>query len=239
MHYSRRLYLISLLLICTFYSCPASSQNIHIESLSKQLEQGLNNKNLFSLKNLFIEKSFNKLEKQYENLTKNYKEIEWSINPKDNYKDNNYLDIRITSNRYIGSLKYYLDSRQTIKLETNNNNKIIDYKIVNAESILRSDDNNLKIKINSPQKVLTGERYDFDLIIEEPMDNSFITGEMIALKNSSSNKQLSIPFKMKPKLSGGLFKSITAPLQSGSQIISAIIVHQKGIFTVTKTIEVD
>ena len=239
MHYSRRLNLISFLLICTFYSSPVSSQNIHIESVSKQLEKSLNKKNLFPLKNLFTEESFNKFEKQYERFTKNYKEIEWSINPKNEYKIKKYLDVRITSKRFIGGLKYYLDSRQTIKLETNSNFKITGYRVLNEESILKSYDKDLEIQVNSPQKVSTGERYHFDLIIETPIDNSFITGEMIALKNSSSNKQLSIPFKMKPKLSGGLFKSITAPLQSGSQIISAIIVHQKGVFTVTKKIEVD
>ncbi len=211
---------------------------MHIESLSKQLEKGLNKKNLFSLKNLFIEKSFNKFKKQYDNFTKNYKETEWSINPKNDYKNKKYLNIRITSTRYIGNLKYYLDSRQTIKLETNNN-KIIAYRILNEESILKSYNKDLKIKVNSPHKVSTGKRYHFDLIIEKPIDNSFIAGEMIALKDSNSNKQFSIPFKIKPKGSGGLFKSITAPLQPGSQTISGIIVHKKGIFTVTKKIEVD
>ncbi len=238
MHYSRRLNLISFLLICIFYSSPATSQNIHIQSLSKQLEKGLNKQNLLSLKNLFIEKSFNKFEKQYDNFTKNYKEIEWSIKPKNDYKNKKYLDVKITSKRYIGSLQYDLDSRQTIELETNNN-KIIDYKIINAESILKSYTKQLKIKVNSPQTVVTGERYHFDLIIEKPIDNSFITGEMIVLQNTRSNQQLSIPFGMKAKGSGGLFKSITAPLQPGSQTITAIIAHQKGIFTITKKIEVD
>lgn len=239
MHYSKGIHLISFLLICTFYSSPASSQNIHIESLSKQLEKGLNNNNLFSLKNLFTEKSFSKFKKQYDNFTRNYQETEWSINPKDDYRNKDYLDVKITSQRYIGSLKYYLDSRQTMKLETNNNNKIIAYRILNEESILKSYNKDLEIKVNSPQQVSTGERYDFDLIIEKPIDGSFIAGEMIALKNNNSTKQLSIPFRMKPKSSGGLFKSITAPLQPGSQTISAIIVHQKGIFTVTKRIKVD
>ncbi len=238
MHYSRRLNLISFLLICTSISIPASSQNIHIQSLSKQLEKALNKKNLFSLKSLFSERSFNKFEKQYDNFTKNYKEIEWSINPKNNDKNENYLDVQLTSKRYIGGLEYELDSRQTIKLETKNN-KIIAYRLVNSESILKSFNKDLKIKVNSPQKVSTGERYHFDLIIEKPINNSFITGEMIALQNTSSKKQLSIPFGMKPKSSGGLFKSIIAPLKPGSQTISAIIAHQNGIFTVTKKIEVD
>ncbi len=239
MHYSRRLLLISFFLICTFYSSPASSQNIHIESLGKQLEKGLNKKNLFSLKKLFIEKAFKSFEKRYYDFEKNYKEIEWEINPKNDYENKTYLDVRITSKRYIGSLKYDLTSRQTIKLELNNNNKIIAYRILNEESILKSYNKDLKIKVNSPDKVNTGERYDFDLIIEKPIDNSFITGEMIALKSSNSNKQVSEPFGMKTKGSGGLFKSITAPLKPGTQTLSAIIAHQKGIFTITKKIEID
>ncbi len=238
MHYSLRLNLISFLLICSFGSSPASSQDIQIEFLSKQLEKGLNNKNLFALKQLFIEESFRKFENQYDNFTKNYKEIEWSINPKNDYKNKQYLDIKITSKRYIGSLKYDLDSRQTIKLETNNN-QITDYIILNEESILKSYNKDLKIQVNSPQKVSAGERYHFDLIIEKPIDNSFITGEMITLNKSNSNKQFSIPFGMRPKGSGGLFKTITAPLQPGSQTIAAIIAHQKGIFTITKKVEVD
>ena len=45
-------------------------------------------------------------------------------------------------------------------------------------------------------------------------------------------------FGIKPNQSGGLFKYIQAPLETGSQTISAIITHQEGIYLITKKIKV-
>ena len=87
-------------------------------------------------------------------------------------------------------------------------------------------------------RVLSGEKYEMNLIIEHPLDNSIIASGMIILNNEDSKKKSNNIFAIKPNQAGGLFKYIQAPLKPGSQTISAIITHPKGIYSITKKIEV-
>ena len=106
------------------------------------------------------------------------------------------------------------------------------------ESILNTQDSQLIVKIISPDKVLTGERYEINLIIENPLDNSLTASGMIVLKNEDNKTISNDIFGIKPNQSGGLFKYIQAPLEPGFQTISAIITHQEGIYLITKKIKV-
>ncbi len=94
------------------------------------------------------------------------------------------------------------------------------------------------VKIISPDKVFTGERYEINLIIEKPLDNSLTASGMIILKNNDKMTISNDLFGIKPNQSGGLFKYIQAPLESGTQTISAIITHPEGIYSITKKIKV-
>ncbi len=144
---------------------------------------------------------------------------------------------KIISTRKINDQIYNLYTKQTVKVETYKN-KIKGYKVIDEESILNSQSSPLIIKIVSPNKVLTGERYEMNLIIENPLDNSFTASGMIVLKNEDNKKISNDIFGIKPNQSGGLFKYIQAPLTPGSQTISAIITHPEGIYLITKKIKV-
>ena len=76
------------------------------------------------------------------------------------------------------------------------------------------------------------------MIIEKPLDDSLTAGGMIILKNTEKMNLSNDLFSIRPNQSGGLFKYIQAPLEPGSQIISAIITHPKGIYSFTKKIKV-
>ncbi len=132
---------------------------------------------------------------------------------------------------------YNLYTKQTVKVETYKN-KIKGYEVIDEESILNSQKSPLIINIISPEKVLTGEKYEMNLIVEEPLDNSLIATGLIVLNNKEKINILNNKFGIKPNQSGGLFKYIQAPLKPGSQTISAIITHPKGIYLITKKIKV-
>ena len=124
-----------------------------------------------------------------------------------------------------------------IEIETYKN-KIKSYQVIDEESILNSQQSPLIVKIISPDKVLTGERYEINLIIERPLDNSLTASGIIVLKNNEKRILSNDFFGIKPNQSGGLFKYIQAPLEPGSQTISAIITHPEGIYSFTKKIKV-
>ena len=229
---------IVFLLLCPLIINSASSENIDDKFLINQLEEILNQRKDNLLKKLFLQKSFNQFNKQYLAFRKKYKDAKWSIQPVKNVKNKSLLDIKIISKREINNQIYNLYTKQTVEFETYKN-KIKVYEVINEESILNSQKSPLIIKIISPDKVLTGEKYEINFIIEKPLDNSLTASGMIILKNKEKKNISNDVFGITPNQSGGLFKYIQAPLKPGSQTISAIITHPEGIYLITKKIKVD
>ena len=215
----------------------AISKNIDNQLFSNQLEEILNQRKDHLLKNLFSQKSFSKFNKQYLAFKNKYKDSKWSIKMISNDQHKSLLDVNINSTRTINDQIYDLQSKQTVKIETFKN-KIKDYQVIDEESILNSQDSPLSVKLISPEKVLTGERYEINLIIENPLDNALTASGMIVIKDNEKMKLSNDRFGIKPDQSGGLFKYIQAPLEPGYQTISAIITHPEGIYSITKKIKV-
>ena len=229
--------LIGFLLLHPLLINCALSQNINNQLLSNQLEEILNERKDNLLKDVFSKQSFYKFNKQSLAFRNKYKDSKWSIKMTRNDQKNSILDVKIKSTRTIGDQVYNLHTKQTVEIETYKN-KIKNYKVIDEESILSSQESPLIVKIISPDKVLTGERYEINLIIEKPLDDSLTAGGMIILKNTEKMNLSNDLFSIIPNQSGGLFKYIQAPLEPGSQIISAIITHPKGIYSFTKKIKV-
>jgi hypothetical protein len=211
-------------------------KNVDKLVLSDQLEEILNLRKDHLLKDLFLQKSFNQFYKRYQAFREKYKDAKWSIKPVRIGQNKSLLNIKIISTREINDQVYNLHTKQTVKIKTHKN-KIKEYKVIDEESILNSQKSPLIIKIIAPDKVVTGEKYEMNLIIENPLDNLLTASGMIVLKNENNNISNDI-FGIKPNQSGGLFKYIQAPLQPGSQTISAIITHPEGIYLMTKKIKV-
>lgn len=229
--------LIGFLLLHPLLINCALSQNINNQLLGNQLEEILNERKDNLLKDVFSKRSFSKFNKQSLAFRNKYKDSKWSIKMTRNDPKKSLLDVKIKSTRTIGNQTYNLYTKQTVEIETYKN-KIKNYKVIDEESILSSQESPLIVKIISPDKVLTGERYEINLIIEKPLDDSLTAGGMIILKNNEKINLSNDLFSIIPNQSGGLFKYIQAPLEPGSQIISAIITHPKGIYSFTKKIKV-
>ena len=229
--------LISFLLLYPLSFNSALSKDIDNQLLSSQLEETLNENKRALLKDLFLQSSFKKFDKKHLVFKRNYKDTKWSINTISNDLGKTVLDVQIKSQTEINDQIYNLNSKQTVQIETFEN-KIKSYQVINEESILSSQNSPLVVKIISPDNVLTGERYEINLIIDKPLDNSLIASGMIVLKNNENINISNDRFGIKPNLSGGLFKYIQAPLEPGYQIISAIITHPEGIYSITKKIKV-
>ncbi len=215
----------------------ALSKNIDNYLLSHQLEAILNQRKYDLMKDLFLQESFKKFDKEYLDFRTIYKDAKWEIKPIKSTPDKVLLNVNISSKREIDDQIYKLNSKQIIEIITLKN-KIKSYKVIHQESTLNSQGSPLVVKIISPNKVLTGERYEMNLIIEKPLDNSIIASGMIVLKNNENINISNENFGIRPNQSGGLFKYIQAPLEPGFQTISAIITHPEGIYSMTKKIKV-
>ena len=84
-------------------------------------------------------------------------------------------------------------------------------------------------------RVLTGSKYDIDIILNKPLEEVIIAG---AIKAHQENSFFEQEISLEPLASGGIFKMTRAPSQPGIQIWSGIIAHPQGIITFTKSIDI-
>ena len=107
--------------------------------------------------------------------------------------------------------------------------------IKNLFTTIRNDDNKLDISFKIPDRVLTGSKYDIDIVLNEPLEEKIIAG---AIKPHRINSFFEQEILLEPLVSGGIFKMTRAPLKPGTQIWSGIIAHPDGMITFTKSIEI-
>jgi hypothetical protein len=63
--------------------------------------------------------------------------------------------------------------------------------VISQESLLRSGKRPLQVSMGIPDVVLTGSRYDIDLIVDEPLGQAIVAGGVIEL----TDQQLAPPFR--------------------------------------------
>ena len=107
--------------------------------------------------------------------------------------------------------------------------------IKNLFTTIRTDNNKIHIIFKIPDKVLTGSKYDIDIILNKPLEEVIIAG---AIKPHQVNSYFEQEILLEPLASGGIFKITRAPSKPGIQIWSGIIAHPKGIITFTKSINI-
>ena len=89
-----------------------------------------------------------------------------------------------------------------------------------------------------PDVVLTGSRYDIDLIEDEPLGQATLAGGVIELSDQQLATLSRPNLQLAPLGGGGLFKSVQAPQRPGSQTWALMLVHPDGIVTATKRVQI-
>ena len=113
--------------------------------------------------------------------------------------------------------------------------KIDKGNIRNLFTTIRNDDKKVDISFKIPDKVLTGSKYDIDIILNKPLEEVIIAG---AIKPHQLNTFFEQEISLEPLASGGIFKVTRAPSKPGIQIWSGIIAHPEGMITFTKSIDI-
>ena len=229
---------LSSFLFFTWTAIPVHGGRKDIEILSNNLEKALNNKQESIFQKLFINKDAEKLQSEYKNFLAKFPNAKWEITPKGiNKEGNNIMEVFIQADKIIGDYKYNLNSTQIIIVEQNQG-KVLSHSIVSQTSIMNSSAKELKINLAIPNKVLTGSKYDVDIILKEPLGDSIIAGGLIEI--SQENDQAISPYiHLSPISAGGIFRSVKAPLKPGKQKLAALIAHPDGLIAVTKIIKVN
>ena len=212
----------------------AITQNTNVD-IRKNLENALNTRNLKLIKNNFKEDENFKIPEQFKEIIKDFPNSKWQIKrlSGENSKEK-IFNIKVNGTKIVNGEIYFLESNFKY-LFSIQNDKINNGNIKNLLTTIRNDQNKIDIIFRIPKKVLTGTKYDIDIILNEPLGDVIIAGGIISHQDDSYlNQEINI----EPLASGGIFKTTRASSEPARQIWSGIIAHPKGTISFTKSVEI-
>ena len=203
--------------------------------LRRNIENALNSRNLKFIKQSFTNEENLKITKKFSKILKEFPDSKWKIKKlKSNNPSEEIYQIKVIGKKLVQGEIYMLESKFNY-LFSAVNGKINQGTIKKLFTIIRSDDKKIDINFSIPDKVLTGTKYDIDIILNEPLEEVIIAG---GIKAHQVESFLEPEIDLEPLVSGGIYKMTRAPSKPGIQIWSGIIAHPKGIITFTKSIEI-
>ena len=212
----------------------ARSQTLKVDFI-RNLENSLNTRDLeFIRKNFRNDKNKN-IPKQFSNLINDFPDSKWQIKRlKSSIPDKDILRINVSGKKVINGEIHMLESDFDY-LVSIANGKIDEGIIKNLFTTIRNDDKKIDISFKIPEKVLTGSKYDIDIILNKPLEDVIIAG---SIKPHEVNSFFEQEILLEPLATGGIFKMTRAPSKPGIQIWTGMIAHPKGIITFTKSIDI-
>ena len=222
------------LIIYLIFPKLAITQNTNID-ITKNLENALNTRNLELIRKNFTSKENLKLQKKFTEIINDFPDSKWEIRrlSEVNSKDK-LFDIKVNGKKIVNGEIYFLESNFKYLFSTKND-QINSGNIKNLFTTIRNDQNEIDVIFQIPDKVLTGSKYDIDIILNEPLGDVIIAGGIISHQDESYLKQ---KINIEPLASGGIFKTTRASSKPDTQIWSGIISHPKGMISFTKSVEI-
>ncbi|MEG4031793.1 MULTISPECIES: nuclear transport factor 2 family protein [unclassified Microcoleus] len=131
------------------------------------------------------------------------------------------------------TLKATILSQQRFERE-----KIVSQEILAEQTQLTSGQSPPTIQVNLPEQVKVGEEYHFDAIVREPIGDDILIGTV--LEEPITEKTFFNPSEVELELlnSGGIFKVGKAPATPENRWVSAVLMRQGGIATVSVRLRV-
>ena len=212
----------------------AITETLKVDFISN-LENSLNKRDLEFIRKNFRNDENQNIPKQFSKIVNDFPDSTWKIKRlKSNIPNKEILRIKVSGKKIVNGEMHILESDFDYVFSVLNG-KIDEATIKNLFTTIRNDDNKIDISFKIPEKVLTGSKYDIDIILNKPLEEVIITG---AIKAHQVNSLFEQEILLEPLASGGIFKMTRAPSKPGIQIWSGIIAHPEGMITFTKSIDI-
>ena len=212
----------------------AITQTLKVDFI-RNLETSLNKRDLEFIRKNFRNDENQNIPKQFSKIVNDFPDSKWKTKRlKSNIPNKEILRIKVSGEKIVNGEMHILESDFDYVFSVLNG-KIDEATIKNLFTTIRNDDNKIDISFKIPEKVLTGSKYDIDIILNKPLEEVIIAG---AIKPHQVNSLFEQEILLEPLASGGIFKMTRAPSKPGIQIWSGIIAHPEGIITFTKSIDV-
>ena len=171
-------------------------------------------------------------------LLTQFPDASWTLTPGPRLRDGrSTVELRLQGTHRQNGSTFRLDASQQLAL-TSSDGHITGQSVLREQSILRSGDTDLGVTLQIPDVVLTGQRYDVDVVFDEPLNGAVIAGGLLAITPSQTRAMEAPRLELGALGGGGLFKTVQAPYSPGEQTWAVLLVHPKGIVTATKRVRV-
>ena len=222
------------LFIYLIFPYSAITQTLKVDFI-KNLENSLNGRDLEFIRKNFRNYENQNIQKQFSKIINDFPDSKWIIKGlKSDIPNKDILRIKVSGKKIVNGEIHILESNFDY-LFSILNGKIDEGIINNLFTIIRNDNKQIDISFKIPDKVLSGSKYDIDIILNKPLEDVIIAGD---IKPHIVNSFLEQEILLEPLASGGIFKMTRAPSKPGIQIWSGIIAHPKGMITFTKSIDI-
>ena len=212
----------------------AITQTLKVDFI-RNLENSLNKRDLEFIRKNFRNDENKNIPNQFSKIIKDFPDSKWTIKRlKSNIPNKEILRIKVLGKKIVNGEIHILESNFDY-LFSILNGKIDEGIIKNLFTTIRTDNNKIDIIFKIPDKVLTGSKYDIDIILNKPLEEVIIAG---AIKPHQVNSLFEQEILLEPLVSGGIFKMTRAPTKPGIQLWSGIIAHPLGMITFTKSIDI-
>jgi len=212
----------------------AITQTLKVDFI-RNLENSLNKRDLEFIRKNFRNDENQNIPKQFSNILNDFPDSKWKIKRlKSNIPNKEILRIKVSGKKIVNGDMHILESDFDYIFSILNG-KIDESTIKNLFTIIRNDEKRIDISFKIPDKVLTGSKYDIDVILNKPLEEVIIAG---AITTHQVNSFFEQEILLEPLASGGIFKMTRATSKPGIQIWSGIIAHPEGMITFTKSIDI-
>ena len=213
----------------------AITQTLKVDFI-RNLENSLNKRDLEFIRKNFRNDENKNIPKQFSKIIKDFPDSKWTIKRlKSNIPNKEILRIKVLGKKIVNGEEIHILESNFDYLFSIVNGKIDKGIIKNLFTTIRTDNNKIDIIFKIPDKVLTGSKYDIDIILNKPLEEVIIAG---AIKPHQVNSLFEQEILLEPLVSGGIFKMTRAPTKPGIQLWSGIIAHPLGMITFTKSINI-
>ena len=198
---------MAMLLSPTHSVAQPARQGSAVERFSARLQTALNSGSASALDMLASVDLQPVLAQRLERFQQDFPEVTWQVKPAAPTPDGRpTLSLRVRGVAESEGLTYALEASEEIAIRLDNG-QLVEQELLAQQSLLRSGERPLAVKVAIPDVVLTGSRYDVDLIVEEPLGQALVAGGLIDLTNEQLSSQMRPNLPLAPQAGGGLFKS--------------------------------
>ena len=207
--------------------------------LSARLQLALNaEERVQALSALMAPDQATTLMESFRRFSMRFPETRWAVTPGQPLADGrSTVKLAVSGTRQQDGLSYSFKANQRLAFSTEAG-LITAQEVLSDQSVLTSARKSLPISLLIPDTVLTGSRYDVDVVVDQPLGKAMLAGGLTPVTAQQVLLQESPDVQLEPLGGGGLFKSVQAPFQPGIQTWAALLVHPDGVITVSKRVQV-